>query len=117
MQIKVLRKTVLEEYLTETVFDIQNFPRNLSARVLGWPFFQLSNTAQLTQGGQILLDPGRRDTLSFLWCLLCVPENQEHLLAPETQDLTSCLPNLELNRSPFREKVGKVLCSGLPKRR
>lgn len=92
MQIKGLRKTVLEECLTEAVFDMQNFIRNLSARVSSWPFFKLSDRAQLIKsgggegGGQILLDPGLREMASSLWCLLCVPENRQHLLVPETQD-------------------------------
>ena len=87
MQIKGLRETVLEECLTEAVSDIQNFIRNLSARVSSWPFFKLSDKAQLVKGGgQTLLDPGLREMASSLWCLLCVPENRRHLLVPETQD-------------------------------
>lgn len=67
MQNKDLREIVLEGSLTETVFDIQNFLRNLSARVPGWPFFKLSDRAQLMKGGQILLDPGLRER----WCSSC----------------------------------------------
>lgn len=115
MQIKVLRKTVLEEYLTETVFDIQNFPRNLSARVLGWPFFQLSNTAQLTQGGANPAGSGaERHAVLPAGSPLCSRESRTSPRARNTRpDFLPSKPGAET--FPFSREGGKGSLSWPPK--
>lgn len=38
--------------LEELVFGIHNVIMNLSASILGWPFLQLANRAQMIEGGE-----------------------------------------------------------------